>query len=217
MHFLFGLADHIYVMHWGQVIAHGTPAELRANPWVQRSNLGALATRCSTHRARIDTFYGETQALFGVSLEVGARRGGGAARRQRRRQDDDAALDPRPDAGAARPHPLRRRGHHPRADPRDRARAASAGCRTTGASSRRSRWSATWRSRARRTAFRAWSEKECFEHLQRARVPACSASARTSPAARCRWWRSRARCSARRAWCCSTSRARAWRRASCRT
>jgi branched-chain amino acid transport system ATP-binding protein len=43
MRFLFGLADHIYVMHWGQVIAQGSPAELRANPWVQRSNLGSLA------------------------------------------------------------------------------------------------------------------------------------------------------------------------------
>jgi branched-chain amino acid transport system ATP-binding protein len=43
MKFLFDLADHIYVMHWGQVIAQGSPAELRANPWVQRSNLGALA------------------------------------------------------------------------------------------------------------------------------------------------------------------------------
>ena len=42
MKFLFGLADHIYVMHWGQVIAQGSPAELRANPWVQRSNLGQL-------------------------------------------------------------------------------------------------------------------------------------------------------------------------------
>jgi branched-chain amino acid transport system ATP-binding protein len=40
MRFLFGLADHIYVMHWGQVIAEGAPAELRANPWVQRSSLG---------------------------------------------------------------------------------------------------------------------------------------------------------------------------------
>jgi branched-chain amino acid transport system ATP-binding protein len=43
MEFLFGLADRISVVHWGQVIARGTPAELRANPWVQRSNLGALA------------------------------------------------------------------------------------------------------------------------------------------------------------------------------
>ena len=40
MQFLFGLADHIYVMHWGQVIAEGAPLELRANPWVQRSSLG---------------------------------------------------------------------------------------------------------------------------------------------------------------------------------
>jgi branched-chain amino acid transport system ATP-binding protein len=42
MRFLFGLADYIYVMHWGQVIAQGAPATLRANPWVQRSNLGQL-------------------------------------------------------------------------------------------------------------------------------------------------------------------------------
>ena len=40
MRFLFSLADHIYVMHWGQVIAQGSPAELQANPWVQRSSLG---------------------------------------------------------------------------------------------------------------------------------------------------------------------------------
>jgi branched-chain amino acid transport system ATP-binding protein len=44
MKFLFGLADHIYVMHWGQVIAQGSPAELRANPWVQRSNLGNVVS-----------------------------------------------------------------------------------------------------------------------------------------------------------------------------
>ena len=39
MRFLFALADHVYVMHWGQVIAEGSPTALRANPWVQRSNL----------------------------------------------------------------------------------------------------------------------------------------------------------------------------------
>lgn len=42
MEFLFGLADEISVIHWGQVIAHGTPAELKANPWVRASNLGRL-------------------------------------------------------------------------------------------------------------------------------------------------------------------------------
>ena len=39
MRFLFGLADRISVVHWGQVIASGTPAQLRANPWVARSQL----------------------------------------------------------------------------------------------------------------------------------------------------------------------------------
>jgi branched-chain amino acid transport system ATP-binding protein len=43
MRFLFGLADRISVIHWGQVIAEGTPDELRANPWVRQSQLGALA------------------------------------------------------------------------------------------------------------------------------------------------------------------------------
>ena len=39
MHFLFRLADRISVIHWGQVIAEGTPDALRANTWVQRSSL----------------------------------------------------------------------------------------------------------------------------------------------------------------------------------
>jgi branched-chain amino acid transport system ATP-binding protein len=43
MRFLFALADRISVIHWGQVIAEGTPDELRENPWVRRSNLGGLA------------------------------------------------------------------------------------------------------------------------------------------------------------------------------
>lgn len=43
MKFLFGLADRISVIHWGQVIAEGMPDELRANKWVQASNLGKLA------------------------------------------------------------------------------------------------------------------------------------------------------------------------------
>jgi branched-chain amino acid transport system ATP-binding protein len=43
MAFLFGLADTVSVMHWGQVIAQGTPDELRADPWVKASNLGKLA------------------------------------------------------------------------------------------------------------------------------------------------------------------------------
>jgi branched-chain amino acid transport system ATP-binding protein len=44
MRFLMGLADRVSVIHWGQVIARGTPAELRANPWVQRSALAGPVT-----------------------------------------------------------------------------------------------------------------------------------------------------------------------------
>jgi len=43
MRFLFKLADRMSVIHWGQVIADGTPDELRDNPWVQRSSLGSVA------------------------------------------------------------------------------------------------------------------------------------------------------------------------------
>jgi branched-chain amino acid transport system ATP-binding protein len=43
MRFLFDLADRISVIHWGQVIAEGTPAELQANKWVRRSSLAEVA------------------------------------------------------------------------------------------------------------------------------------------------------------------------------
>jgi branched-chain amino acid transport system ATP-binding protein len=39
---LLGLADRISVIQWGQVIAEGSPAELRRNKWVQRSDLGEI-------------------------------------------------------------------------------------------------------------------------------------------------------------------------------
>lgn len=41
MDFLFALADQVSVIHWGQVIAQGTPEQLQADPWVRRSTLGA--------------------------------------------------------------------------------------------------------------------------------------------------------------------------------
>ena len=69
MQFLFGLADTISVIHWGQVIASGTPEALRENKWVQRLEPGGCGVILEV--AGIETFYGETQALFGVSLEVG--------------------------------------------------------------------------------------------------------------------------------------------------
>ena len=43
MKFLFGLADNINVIHWGQVVAGGSPDDLKSNKWVQATNLGKLA------------------------------------------------------------------------------------------------------------------------------------------------------------------------------
>jgi branched-chain amino acid transport system ATP-binding protein len=43
MDFLFTLADRVSVIHWGQVIAEGSPDELRSDPWVRRAKLGAGA------------------------------------------------------------------------------------------------------------------------------------------------------------------------------
>jgi branched-chain amino acid transport system ATP-binding protein len=43
MAFLFALADRVSVMHWGQIIAEGTPSALREDKWVRASNLGSLA------------------------------------------------------------------------------------------------------------------------------------------------------------------------------
>ena len=135
MEFLFSLADEISVIHWGQVIARGTPAELQGQPLGRSLQPGAAQLMLDV--AAIDTFYGETQALFGVSLSVRRRRGAGAARRQRRGQDHGAALDPRPDAarGAAT---SASRASRSRPSRRTRSPApASAGCRTTAACARR--------------------------------------------------------------------------------
>ncbi len=43
MEFLFELADQVSVIHWGQVIAQGTPRQLQADPWVRRSTLGGTS------------------------------------------------------------------------------------------------------------------------------------------------------------------------------
>ena len=43
MPFLFRVADLISVIQWGQVIARGYACRVRADPWVARSNLGAIA------------------------------------------------------------------------------------------------------------------------------------------------------------------------------
>lgn len=47
MRFLFQLADTISVVHWGQVIAAGTPAHLMENDWVRASGLAPADPRAT--------------------------------------------------------------------------------------------------------------------------------------------------------------------------
>jgi hypothetical protein len=69
---LFGLADRTSVLHLRQVIANGAPAEIRANPDVQRAHLGRtnMAHNVLLDVARIETFYGTSRILHDVSFTV---------------------------------------------------------------------------------------------------------------------------------------------------
>ena len=42
MEVVFGIADYITVLHYGAVLAEGTPTQIRANPDVQRAYLGEI-------------------------------------------------------------------------------------------------------------------------------------------------------------------------------
>ncbi|HET7090507.1 MAG TPA: ATP-binding cassette domain-containing protein, partial [Anaerolineae bacterium] len=51
MDVVFSLADRITVLHYGEVIAEGTPAEVRANPLVQEIYLGAREAQALTEES----------------------------------------------------------------------------------------------------------------------------------------------------------------------
>ena len=114
MEAVFALADRISVLVYGRVIATGMPDEIRVNAEVRRAYLGEqeVVTRhgCSTllEVDGIETCYGLSQVLFGLSLDDRARRDGDADGPQRHGQDHDHALDHGADAGARRLDPLRR-------------------------------------------------------------------------------------------------------------
>ena len=68
MEFLFGLADSIAVIHWGQVIAQGNAGGVARESLGEEFEPGQAAMMLQLDH--VDTYYGETQALFDVSLNV---------------------------------------------------------------------------------------------------------------------------------------------------
>ena len=54
MEFVMGLCEHIVVLDFGEVIARGTPAQVRADPAVQRAYLGELVRAAHEKAHSID-------------------------------------------------------------------------------------------------------------------------------------------------------------------
>ncbi|MFO7925329.1 ATP-binding cassette domain-containing protein [Natronomonas sp.] len=84
MDLVYRIASRILVLHKGTTIADGTPGDIQTNELVQKAYLGGeRSIDRSTTRSRrnsedspylrvddLETFYDETQALFGISFDV---------------------------------------------------------------------------------------------------------------------------------------------------
>ena len=118
MQFLFGLADTISVIPLGSGDRQRHPrcaTREQMGPAVESGRAGVIL-----EIADIETFHGETQALFGVSLRVGQGEVVALLGQSGGRQDDHLAIDPGPHAGKAGDHQVRRKRHHDQGNPRDR-------------------------------------------------------------------------------------------------
>ena len=76
MDVVFGLADRISVLHYGELIASGAPDAIRNDPRVREVYLGDEMTHMLEVRD-LHARYGDSYGLFGLNLKVPA--GGGVA------------------------------------------------------------------------------------------------------------------------------------------
>src|ERR1700736_3848017 len=71
MSVVFGLADRISVLVYGQIIASGTPAEIRGNPKVKEAYLGEEAA-LMLEVQDLHAYYGKSHILQGVDMYIDA-------------------------------------------------------------------------------------------------------------------------------------------------